>query len=173
MTLQLLKSVARSLMRTAKRRIKDYMKSGVKNPQLEDLMENIQNRPYVSEKGTLTMRGLSQRELEELVEVQRELRDISTAKQYKKNVQSIFENVGYPSNTDVNLFYRAIKTFEAIHGLYYKEWTNYVERAGEITSKGDTLANWYKAILDEQSGKEYSDEEVAGILSDQTGFESF
>lgn len=173
MTIQLLKSVARSLMRTANRRLKDYMKSGIKNPQMEDLMETVSNRPYMTEKGTLTMRGLRQRELEELVEVQRELRDISTVKQYKKNVQSIFENVGYPSNTDVNLFYRAIKTFEAIHGSYYKEWTNYVERTGEITSKGDTLANWYKAILDEQSGKEYSEEEVAGILSDQTGFESF
>lgn len=173
MTLQLLKSVARSLMRTANRRLNEYAKSGVKNPQLEDIMENIQNRPYMSEKGTLTMRGLNQRDLEELVEVQRELRDISTVKQYKKNVQSIFEKAGYPSNTDVNLFYRAVKTFEAVHGAYYKEWTDYVERTGEIRSKGDTLANWYKQILDEQSGKEYSDEEVAVILGDQTGFESF
>lgn len=173
MTLQLLKSVARSLMRTANRRIKQYMKSGIKNPQVEDLMENIQYRPYVSEKGTLTMRGLNQRDLEELIEVQRELRDISTVKQYKKNVKSIFEKAGYPSNTDVNLFYRAIKTFEAVHGAYYKEWTDYVERGGEISSKGGTLANWYKAILDEQTGKEYSEEEVEDILKDQTGFESF
>lgn len=173
MTLQLLKSVARSLMRTANRRIKDYMKSGIKNPQTEDLLEAIQNRPYMSEKGTLTMRGLNQRELEELVEVQRELRDISTAKQYKKNVQKIYEKAGLKPDTDVNLFYRAIKTFEAVHGAYYKEWTDYVEKTGEIKSNGDTLANWYKQILDEQAGKEYSDEEVADILADQTGFESF
>lgn len=173
MTLSLLRSVARSLMRTANRRIKEYAKSGLKNPQVEDLMENIQNRPYVSEKGTLTMRGLNQRELEELVEVQRELRDISTAKQYKKNVQTIFEKVGYPSNTDVNLFYRAVKTFESVHGAYYREWTTYVEKTGDISSKGDTLASWYKAILDEQTGKEYSEEEVENILADQTGFESF
>ena len=119
------------------------------------------------------MRGLNQRDLEELVEVQRELRDISTVKQYKKNVHNIFEKAGYPSNTDVNLFYRAVKTFEAVHGAYYKEWTDYVERTGEIRSKGNTLANWYKQILDEQTGKEYSEEEVADILADQTGFENF
>lgn len=173
MTLQLLRSVARSLMRTANRRIKEYAKSKIKNPQMEDLLEWVSNRPYMSEKGTLTMRGLNQRELEELVEVQRELRDVSTVKQYKKNVQKIFKKAGYPSNTDVNLFYRAVKTFEAVHGAFYREWTDYVEKTGDITSKGNTLANWYKAILDEQTGKEYSEEEVADILGDQTGFESF
>ena len=50
MTLELLRSVARSLMRTANRRIKEYMKSGIKNPQVEDILETIQNRPYMSEK---------------------------------------------------------------------------------------------------------------------------
>lgn len=173
MTLELLKSVARSLMRTANRRIKDYMKSGVKNPQMADLMETVSNRPYMSEKGTLTMRGLNQRELEELVEVQRELRDISSVKQYKKNVEKIYKKAGYPAGTDVNLYYRAVKTFESVHGAYYREWTDYVEKTGDITSKGNTLANWYKAILDEQTGKEYSEEEAAHILVDQTGFESF
>lgn len=173
MTLQLIKSIARSLMRTANRRIKDYAKSKIKNPQLEDLLESVSNRPYMSEKGTFTMRGLNQRELEELVEVQRELRDISTVNQYKKNVEKIYKKAGYSTNTDINLFYRAVKTFESVHGAYYREWTDYVEKTGDITSKGDTLANWYKAILDEQLGKEYSEEEVSLILGDQTGFERF
>lgn len=173
MTLQLRKSVARSLMRTANRRLKDYMKSGIKNPQMEDLMETVSNRPYMTEKGTLTMRGLNQRELEELIEVQRELRDVGTVKQYKKNVEKIYKKAGYSADTDVNLFYRAVKTFESVHGAYYREWTDYVEKTGDITSKSNTLANWFKSILDEQSGKEYSEEEVADILGDQTGFERF
>ena len=41
MQLTLLRSIARSLMRTANRRIQSYRKKGIQNPDIEDIMENI------------------------------------------------------------------------------------------------------------------------------------
>ena len=76
MQLTLLRAIARSLMRTANRRIQSYRKKGVLNPDIEGILENIENRPYYDpNKGRLVMRGLSERELSELIEVQRELRN--------------------------------------------------------------------------------------------------
>ena len=44
--------------------------------------------------------------------------------------------------------------------------------AEKIESKGDTLARWFKDILDEQKGYEYAPEEVAD-LENEGGFENF
>ena len=87
-------------------------------------------------------------------------------------MEKIYKEAGYSSETDVNLFYRAIKRFESAHGAYYKEWTNNILEAGKIESKGDTLAMWFKDILDEQKGHEYIPEEVEN-LENEGRFEEF
>ena len=173
MQLTLLRSIARSLMRTANRRIQSYRKKGIQNPDIEGILENIENRPYYDpNKGRLVMKGLSERELSELIEVQRELRKTETVREYSKTVEDIYKSAGIPPETDINIFHRAIKRFESTHGAYYQEWTDYVERKGIIESKGDTLAQWLKEILYEQVEKEYTRQEAENILS-QDGFQKF
>ena len=173
MRLNLLKSIARSLLRTANRRLSQYRKSGVKNPDIEDILETISERPYFNkEKGRLMTGGLDRSDLEELIEVEKSLRSAETPRSYKKTVEKIYKEAGYSSETDTNLFYRAIKRFESAHGAYYKEWTNNILEVGKIESKGDTLARWFKDILDEQKGHEYNPEEVEN-LEYEGGFEEF
>lgn len=173
MRLDLLKSIARSLLRTANRRLSQYRKSGLKNPDIEDILETISERPYFNkEKVRLMTGGLDKSDLEELIDVEKSLRSIETPRSYKKRVEKIYNEVGYSSGTDPNLLYRAIKRFESAHGAYYKEWTNHILEAGKIESKGDTLARWFKDILDEQKGHEYTAEEVES-LENEGGFENF
>lgn len=173
MQLTLLRSIARSLMRTANRRLAQYRKSGLKNPDIEDILETISERPYFNkEKGKLMTGGLDRSDLEELVEVEKSLRSIETPRAYKKSVEKIYKEAGYSTETDPNLFYRAIKRFESAHGAYYKEWTNHILEVGQIESKGDTLARWFKDILDEQKGHEYTPEEVES-LETEGDFEEF
>lgn len=173
MRLNLLKSIARSLLRTANRRLSQYRKSGLKNPEIEDILDTISERPYFNkEKGRLMTGGLDKSDLEELVEVEKSLRSAETPRIYKKTVEKIYNESGYSSKTDPNLFYRAIKRFESAHGAYYKEWTNHILEVGKIESKGDTLARWFKDILDEQKGYEYTPEEVED-LENEGGFENF
>ena len=173
MQLTLLRSIARSLMRTANRRIQSYRKKGIQNPDIEDILENIENRPYYDpNKGRLIMKGLSERELSELIEVQRELRKTETVREYSKTVKDIYKSANIPPETDINMFYRAIKRFESAHGAYYREWTDTIEKTGIIESKGDTLAKWFKEILNEQIKKEYTRQEAESILS-QDGFQKF
>lgn len=173
MRLNLLKSIARSLLRTANRRLSQYQKSGLKNPDIEDIIGTISERPYFNkEKGRLMAGGLNKSDLEELIEVERALKKTETTNQYIKKVKKFYENAGYPVNTDPNLFYRALKRFEAVHGTYYREWTNHVLETGEIESKGGTLARWFREILDEQIEHEYTPEEVED-LKNEGGFENF
>ena len=173
MQLTLLRSIARSLMRTANRRIQSYRKKGIQNPDIEDILEKIENRPYYDpNKGRLVMKGLSERELSELIEAQRELRKTETVLEYSKTVKDIYKSAGIPPETDINMFYRAIKRFESTHGAYYQEWTDYVQRTGKIESKGGTLAQWLGEILDEQVKKEYTRQEVDSIFS-QDEFQKF
>ena len=173
MRLNLLKSMARSLLRTANRRLSKYRKSGLKNPDIEDILETISGRPYFNkEKGRFMTGGLDKSDLEELVEVEKSLRNTETPRSYKKKVEKIYNRAGYSSETDPNLFYRAIKRFESAHGAYYKEWINHILEVGQIESKGDTLARWFKDILDEQKGHEYTPEEVED-LENEGGFEKF
>lgn len=173
MRLNLLKSIARSLLRTANRRLSQYRKSGLKNPDIEDILGTISERPYFNkEKGRLMTGGLDRSDLEELVEVEKSLRSIETPMGYKKSVEKIYKEVGYSIETDPNLFYRAVKRFESAHGAYYKEWTNHILEVGQIESKGDTLARWFKDILDEQRGHEYTTEEVEDLES-EGGFKEF
>lgn len=173
MQLTLLRSIARSLMRTANRRIQSYRKKGIQNPDIEGILENIEKRPYYdSNKGRLVMKGLSERELSELIEVQRGLRKTETVREYIKTVKDIYNAAGIPPGTDINMFYRAIKRFESAHSAYYREWTDSIEKTGTIESKGDTLAQWFREILYEQIEKEYTRQEAESILS-QDGFSQF
>lgn len=173
MRLNLLKSIARSLLRTANRRLSQYRKSGLKNPDIEDILETISDRPYFNkEKGRLMTGGLGRSDLEELIEIEKSLRSAETPRVYKKSVEKIYKEAGYSIETDPNLFYRAIKRFESAHGAYYKEWTDHILEVGEIESKGDTLARWFKDILDEQKGHEYTPEELEDIET-EGGFEEF
>lgn len=173
MRLDLLKSVARSLMRTANRRLSQYREKGLKNPDIEGILEKIKNRPYFNEKkGTLKTGGLDKAELRELIEVQHSLRSTETQMQYVKNVKAIYKKSGVNVKDDPNLFYRAIKRFEQTHGTYYREWTDYIERTGRIESKGDTLSRWFWEILNEQIKKEYNPQEVESITKDD-GFKDF
>lgn len=173
MQITLLRSIARSLMRTANRRIQSYRKKGIQNPDIEGILENIENRPYYdTNKGRLVMKGLSERDLSELIEVQRELRKTETVREYSKTVKDIYKSADIPTNTDINMFYRAVKRFESAHGAYYREWTDTIEKTGIIESKGDTLAQWFKEILNEQIKKEYTRQEAESIIS-QDGFQKF
>lgn len=170
--LDLLKTVARSLLRTANRRLNEYAKSGVKNSNIESLLTYINDAPfYDSEKGKLTTGGLSKRELNDLIEVEKELRKTETVRQYKKNVEKIYKKSGIKSK-DINLFYRAVERFKAVHGGYYGEWLDSIIEKRDIKSRGDTLAIWFKDILEEESRNEYSEKEVENIFSD-SGFDSF
>lgn len=173
MRLNLLKSIARSLLRTTNRRLSQYRKSGLKNPDIEDILETISERPYFNkEKGRLMTGGLDRSDLEELVEVEKSLRSAETPRQYKKMIENVYKQSGYPDKTDPNLFYRALKRFEAVHGTYYKEWTDHVLETGEIESKGGTLARWFREILDEQLEHEFTQEEVEN-LENEGGLEEF
>lgn len=173
MQLTLLRSIARSLMRTANRRIQSYRKKGIQNPDIEGILENIENRPYYDpNKGRLVMKGLSERDLSELIEAQKELRKTETVRKYSKTVKDMYKSAGIPPETDINMFYRAIKRFESTHGAYYREWTDWIEKTDRIESKGDTLAQWFKEILDEQIKKEYTRQEAESIFS-QDGFSQF
>ena len=173
MRLNLLKSIARSLLRTANRRLSQYRKSGLKNPDIEDILETISDRPYFNkEKGRLMTGGLDRSDLDELIEVEKSLRSAETPRSYKKTVEKIYKEAGYSSETDTNLFYRAIKRFESAHGAYYKEWTNNILEVGKIESKGGTLARWFKEILDEQLEHEFTQEEVEN-LENEGGLEEF
>lgn len=173
MRLNLMKSIARSLLRTANRRLSQYQKSGLKNPDIEDILDTISERPYFNkEKGKLMTGGLSRNEIEELIEVERVLKKTETANRYIKKVRKFYENAGYPASTDPNLFYRALKRFEAAHGTYYKEWTDHVLETGNIESKGGTLARWFREILDEQLEHEFTKEEVED-LENEEGLEKF
>ena len=173
MQLTLLRSIARSLMRTANRRIQSYRKKGIQNPDIEGILENIENRPYYDHnKDRLVMKGLSERDLSELIEVQRELRKTETVREYSKTVKDIYKSSGIHPETDINMFYRAIKRFESAHGAFYREWTDTIVKTGIIDSKGDTLAQWFKEILDEQIKKEYTRQEAESIFSED-GFSQF
>lgn len=160
-------------MRTANRRIQSYRNKGIQNSDIEGILENIENRPYYdTNKGRLVMKGLSERDLSELIEVQRELRNTETVREYSKAVKDIYKSAGINPETDINMFYRAIKRFESAHGAYYREWTDTIEKTGIIDSKGDTLAQWFKEILDEQIKKEYTRKEAESIFSED-GFSQF
>lgn len=176
-----LKAVARSLMRTANRRLESYAKKGIQTPNLNSLLDNIKHRDFFNkDTGRLSMKNLSERDLQELVEVQRKLREMDTPRQWEKNVRDIYRKNAdiFPNDVDVekidiNYFTRAMESFHSKHGGKYRDWGDWVVEHGEITSKGDTLAQEYRKILQEYTGKEFSQEELKTIFNQKDTFENF
>ena len=174
------KAVARSLMRTANRRLESYAKKGIQTPNLNSLLDNIKHRDFFNkDTGRLSMRNLSERDLQELVEVQRKLRKMDTPRQWEENVRDIYRKNAdlFPQDVDVekidvNYFTRAMESFHSKHGGKYRDWGDWVVEHGEITSKGDTLAQEYRKILQEYTGKEFSQEELKKIFNQKDTFEN-
>lgn len=172
MKVALLKAVARSLMRTANRRLNQWVTSDIKNSNFSEIYEKIRySNFYNSETNKFTMRNLSERDLSDLVEVQRALRDIDTPKTHAKKVKKLYKKIGIKSK-DVNLLNRAIERFKATHGVKYNVWLDFIIEKRDIKSNGDTLAQWLKDIINEQTKKEYSKSEIENITK-QDGFEKF
>ena len=97
MTLKQLRAKARSLMRTANRRIDTYRKEGVINLSLESIIDNLKSAGMFNEKtDRISMAGLDERGLKVLIGYQEELKDVETVAKYKKKVvESYNENKEY------------------------------------------------------------------------------
>lgn len=189
MTDKQLRARARSLMRTANRRIqtyRDYGKEGLKNLSLEAIKENLQSANMYNETtGKITMKGLDTRGLKTLITYQEELKEVETVTKYKKEVLKSYEtNKEYiPSDvlesigkkevdevtgnkvdiTDYNYLYRAGKAFMEQYGTNYKDWIESEFINGNIESRGDendNLADFFKLYLKEYNGKEFTAEET-------------
>lgn len=161
MRLDLLKSVVRNALRTANRRIKQYKESGIDNPTFTDLINNIKNRPYFgkNKKGddVLKMGGLDRRNLEELLDVTKNLKNIETPRQYIEKYKSLADKY---ADGDINAIARAFRTFRQLYGDRYEVWTDWVKEKHRVESKGDTLAMRLDDLIKEGLAHEYSKGEV-------------
>lgn len=97
MTLKQLRAKARSLMRTANRRIDTYRKEGVINLSLESIIDNLKSAGMFNEKtDRISMAGLDERGLKVLIGYQEDLKEVETVAKYKKKVvESYNENKEY------------------------------------------------------------------------------
>lgn len=97
MTLKQLRAKARSLMRTANRRIDTYRKEGVINLSLESIIDNLKSAGMFNEKtDRISMAGLDERGLKVLIGYQEDLKDVETVAKYKKKVVEAYnENKEY------------------------------------------------------------------------------
>ena len=99
MTLKQLRAKARSLMRTANRRIDTYRKEGVINLSLESIIDNLKSAGMFNEKtDRISMAGLDERGLKVLIGYQEELKDVETVAKYKKKVVEFY---GEEANNEV------------------------------------------------------------------------
>ena len=189
MTEKELRARARSLMRTANRRIqsyRDYGKEGLKNLSLEAIKDNLKSaKMYNESTGKITMKGLDVRGLKTLITYQEELKEVETVNKYKKEVlksyetnkeyvpADILESIGKTEVdevtgkevdiTDYNYLYRAGKAFMKQYGTNYKDWIEAEVINGNIESRGDeydNLADFFKLYLKEYNGKEFTAEET-------------
>ena len=97
MTLKQLRAKARSLMRTANRRIDTYRKEGVINLSLESIIDNLKSAGMFNDKtNRISMAGLDERGLKVLIGYQEDLKEVETVAKYKKKVvESYNENKEY------------------------------------------------------------------------------
>lgn len=161
MRLDLLKYVVRNALRTANRRIKQYKESGIDNPTFTDLINNIKNRPYFGQnkKGdnVLKMGGLDRRNLEELLDVTKNLKNIETPKQFIHKYKELADKY---ADGDINAIARAFRAFRQIYGEDYNIWTDWVKEKHRVESRGDTLAIRLDDLIKEGIAHEYSKSEV-------------
>ena len=185
MTDEQLRARARSLMRTANRRIqtyRDYGKEGLENLSLEAIKKNLKSaKMYNEATGKITMKGLDTRGLKTLITYQEELKEVETVNKYKKAVlksyetnkeyvpTDVLESIGKTEVdevtgkevdiTDYNYLYRAGKAFMNQYGSNYKDWIEAEVINGNIESRGDeydNLADFFKLYLKEYNGKEFT-----------------
>ena len=185
MTDKQLRARARSLMRTANRRIqsyRDYGKEGLENLSLEAIKKNLKSaKMYNESTGKITMKGLDTRGLKTLITYQEELKEVETVTKYKKAVlksyetnkeyipEDVLESIGKTEVdevtgkevdiTDYNYLARAGKAFMDQYGSNYKDWIEAEVINGNIESRGDeydNLADFFKLYLKEYNGKEFT-----------------
>ena len=161
MRLDLLKSVVRNALRTANRRIKQYRESGIDNPTFTDLINSIKNRPYFGKNkngdDSLKMGGLDRRNLEELLDVTKQLRTIETPNQFIDKYKALADKY---ADGDINAIARAFRAFRQIYGEDYNIWTDWVKEKHRVESRGDTLAMRLDDLIKEGLAHEYSKSEV-------------
>ena len=191
MTLKQLRAKARSLMRTANRRIDTYRKEGVINLSLESIITNLKSAGMFNEKtDRISMAGLDERGLKVLIGYQEELKKVETVSKYKKEVvkaykenqeytpQDVLDTIGKTETvkeidpktgkeielekdiTDYNYLARAAQDFMDRYGTQYGVWLETHAIKGDITSRGDKLADIFTLFLKEHSGKEFTNEEI-------------
>lgn len=92
MILKQLRAKARSLMRTANRRIETYRKEGITNLSLESIIDNMKSAGMFNKKtDRISMAGLDEKGLKVLIGYQEELKDVETVSKYKKKVIKSYE----------------------------------------------------------------------------------
>ena len=128
MTEKQLRARARSLMRTANRRIqsyRDYGKEGLKNLSLEAIKENLQSaKMYNEDTGKITMKGLDARGLKTLIIYQEELKEVETVNKYKKEVLKSYKT---NKNKREGFFYekkRTVRYYISNFGCDYCSFIN-------------------------------------------------
>ena len=173
MRLELLKSVVRTGMRTANRRLKQWQQSGINNPSFEDIKNRLMGSPFfgTNKKGesVLKMGGLDKRGLQELYNIQQSLKKLGTPNQYVKKYRKLADQF---ANGDVNAIGRAFELFRAKHGQRYEEYLDYVAKRGINESNMKMLDYELKQLIMEEMDHEFTDQEVE-TFDQKTDFEKF
>lgn len=161
--------VAKNNMRTANRRIADYFNKGIKSP-FEDMLKNLfqQGKKYIKQTKDgfklIRPRGMSIDEYNELIELQRELKNQPTAKQWEKIANSV--------GTDANTLTRALEHMSTEKEGRYEPWVDEYAIQGKVESKGDGLVEHLQKLIARYSGIEYTQEEEKDIFNSD-GFSLF
>lgn len=173
MRLELLKSVVRSGMRTANRRLQQWQQSGINNTSFDDIKNRLMGSPFfgTNKKGenVLKMGGLDKRSLQELYNIQQSLKRLGTPKQYKKKYKKIADQF---ANGDINIIGRAFERFRAVHGKRYEEYLNYIEKNGINTNNPKHFDLEMQQLTMEEMGHEFTVQEIE-IYDQRTDFEKF
>ena len=158
MTLKQLRAKARSLMRTANRRIETYRKEGLINLSLESIIDNLKSAGMFNEKtDRISMAGLDERGLKVLIGYQEELKDVETVAKYKKKVVEAYnENKEYTPQDILDTIGKTetvkemdTKTGEEIEGE--KDITDYNYLARAARSFMDKYGVQYSEWIEQQA----------------------
>lgn len=164
---KLLRSVIRSNMRTANRRLSDYVTHNTINIYVKDKLEIFekQGKSFLNNGRLVMPRGLSLEDLEALYQLQKDLQKSPTYNQWNKIAKDI--------DSTPDKLSRSLINFKAQYGDKYNDWINdVVVDKHKIESKGNTLASMLKEIVNDYDKKEYSDREEYDIFNTD-GWQSF
>ena len=173
MRLELLKSVVRSGMRTANRRLKQWQQSGINNTSFEDVKNRLIGSPFfgTNKKGesVLKIGGLNKRSLEELYNIQQSLKRLGTPKQYEKKYKKLADQF---AKGDINIIGRAFERFTAVHGIRYEEYLNYIEKNGININNPKHFDLEMQQLIMEEMDHEFTELEIE-TFDQKTDFEKF